>query len=147
MVVLDANILIRAVLGKRVREVIETYSSRVRFVAPDSAFAEAREHLPRILSKRKIDSAAALAVLDLLETLIGRVEVEIYGRFEASARRRLLTRDQDDWPVVAAAMAFESPIWTEDSDFFGSGMATWTTDRIELFLSEIVGPDLSTDDS
>ncbi len=24
--------------------------------------------------------------------------------------------------------------WTEDQDLFGSGVATWTTDRVELFL-------------
>src|SRR5882757_5286444 len=42
MVILDANILIRAVLGKRVREILETHSARVRFFAPDTAFAEAR---------------------------------------------------------------------------------------------------------
>jgi hypothetical protein len=26
------------------------------------------------------------------------------------------------------------PIWTEDTDFFGCGVATWTTDRVELYL-------------
>ncbi|HZC23037.1 MAG TPA: PIN domain-containing protein [Candidatus Binatia bacterium] len=29
-----------------------------------------------------------------------------------------------------------SPIWTEDADFFGAGVATWTTDRVELLLRE-----------
>jgi predicted nucleic acid-binding protein len=44
MIVLDANILIRAVLGKRVRFLIEPYSSRrVRFLAPVTAFQEARK--------------------------------------------------------------------------------------------------------
>jgi hypothetical protein len=26
------------------------------------------------------------------------------------------------------------PVWTEDRDFFGSGIATWTTDPVELHL-------------
>ncbi|WP_455227346.1 PIN domain-containing protein [Lautropia mirabilis] len=26
------------------------------------------------------------------------------------------------------------PIWTEDQDFFGTGVPTWTTDRVELYL-------------
>jgi PIN domain len=26
------------------------------------------------------------------------------------------------------------PIWTEDQDLFGSGVATWTTDRVEVYL-------------
>jgi hypothetical protein len=25
---------------------------------------------------------------------------------------------------------------TEDADFFGAGVATWTTDRVELLLNE-----------
>jgi len=28
----------------------------------------------------------------------------------------------------------QSPIWTEDQDFFGTGIATWTTDRVHLYL-------------
>jgi predicted nucleic acid-binding protein len=45
MIVLDANILIRAVLGRRVRKLLETHYKKVRFFAPDSAISEAREHL------------------------------------------------------------------------------------------------------
>jgi hypothetical protein len=26
--------------------------------------------------------------------------------------------------------------WTEDQDLFGSGVAAWTTDRVELFLRQ-----------
>jgi hypothetical protein len=35
---------------------------------------------------------------------------------------------------VAAAILLGVPIWTEDQDFFGSSVATWTTDRVELYL-------------
>jgi len=137
MVILDANILIRAVLGKRVREILETHSARIRFFAPDTAFDEAREHLPGILMKRGITPEAALAVLAELSALIGCIEAEIYRPFETAARRRLQKRDEEDWPVLATALALECPIWTEDEDFFGAGVATWTTDRVELLLREL----------
>lgn len=53
MIVLDANILIRAVLGRRVRELIDTYAAQgVRFFAPDVAFADAEKYLPPLLKKR-----------------------------------------------------------------------------------------------
>ena len=45
--VVDANILIRAVLGQRVRRLIEAYAGQVSFFVPESAFEEAEEHLPR----------------------------------------------------------------------------------------------------
>ena len=62
MIVLDANILIRAVPGKRVRDILETHLGNVRFFAPDTAFAEAQEHLPEILLRRSIDPGLALTV-------------------------------------------------------------------------------------
>jgi PIN domain len=53
MIVLDANILIRAVLGRRVRQLVEIYSAQgFRFVAPDVAFNDARKYLPPLLKKR-----------------------------------------------------------------------------------------------
>jgi predicted nucleic acid-binding protein len=44
--------------------------------------------------------------------------------------------DPDDWPIVAAALLLDLPIWTEDQDFFGSGIAIWTTDRVEIYLQQ-----------
>nr|WP_255779054.1 PIN domain-containing protein [Mycetohabitans sp. B8] len=26
-------------------------------------------------------------------------------------------------------------VWTEDADFFGTGVATWTTNRIQFYLN------------
>ncbi|MFO1350464.1 MAG: PIN domain-containing protein [Gammaproteobacteria bacterium] len=37
---------------------------------------------------------------------------------------------------MALALVLNLPIWTEDQDLFGSGVATWTTDRVELYLRE-----------
>jgi hypothetical protein len=35
---------------------------------------------------------------------------------------------------MAHCIEISSSSWTEDQDFFGSGIATWTTDRVELYL-------------
>lgn len=137
MLVLDANILIRAVLGSKVLLLLRRYPKEVEFLTPDVAFEEARQHLPQILAKRKIAIAPARETLDLLERLVQIVEAETYSPFETIARDRIGQRDEDDWPVLAAALALGCPIWTEDTDFFGCGVATWTTDRVELYLAEI----------
>ena len=53
MIVLDANILIRAVMGRRVRQLLEAYENHgIRFYAPDVAFADAEKYLPPLLAKR-----------------------------------------------------------------------------------------------
>ena len=136
MIVLDANILIRPVLGSRVLILIRKYADTAEFVAPDAVFEEAREELPSILELRKIPSAPAMAILDSLRPLVKTVAPERYVRFEQHARQRLIRRDEDDRPILATAMAMGCPIWTEDTDFFGCGVATWTTDRIEFYLAE-----------
>ncbi len=69
-IVLDANILIRAVLGKRVRELIYENVSNVKFFAPDAAYADARKYLPALLKKRGINSSAAMEVLDNLAIIV-----------------------------------------------------------------------------
>ena len=121
-IVLDANILIRAVLGKRVRE---------RIVA----CADAQKYLPELLEKRGVNSEAALTVLDALESIVQPLELGVYSGLQAAALQRIAMRDADDWPVLACAMTIACPVWTEDADFFGTGIATWTTDRVELYLA------------
>jgi predicted nucleic acid-binding protein len=133
--VLDADIVLRAVLGVRVPALIHRYAKEVEFRAPDSPFRQARARLPAILERNGIPEAAPFAALEHLATLIGNVEATQYLRFEAIARERMDRRDKDDWPILATALALGCPIWTEDTDFFGCGVATWSTDLVELFLS------------
>ncbi len=135
MLVLDANILIRAVLGLRVPYLLRKYAGQVEFLAPDTAFEEARKKLPEILERRKVPLAPAMTILDQLAGVVQTVEADTYQSFEHLARQRIARRDEDDWPILAAALALDCPIWTEDTDFFGCGVATWTTDRVELYLA------------
>jgi predicted nucleic acid-binding protein len=135
MIVLDANILIRAVMGRRVRQLLEDYASReVRFCAPDVAYADAERYLPPLLKKRGKSDADVPASLQYLRHLVEPVDREFYSVFEDQARERLRGRDEEDWPVLAAALALTCAIWTEDADFFGTGIAVWTTSRIEIYL-------------
>ena len=133
-IVLDANILIRAVLGKRVRELILENAATVKFFAPDVAYADARKYLPELLEKRGVMRDAAMAVLDGLEDVVQAIEFELYVGMQQQALQRIAIRDADDWPVLACAMTIGCPVWTKDADFFGTGVATWTTDRVELYL-------------
>lgn len=85
MPILDANILIRAVIGSKVLPLLRKYSSQVEFLAPDTAFQEAREHLPRILERRKVAFAPAMELLELVAGLVQTVEAETYSQYEAIA--------------------------------------------------------------
>jgi predicted nucleic acid-binding protein len=104
----------------------------------NSRFSEAREHLPSLLSKRGTPVQTGFAVLDSVIKVVQTAGPETYDAFERSAKRLLATRDIDDWPILATALALKCPIWTEDADFFGAGIATWTTDRVEFFLDDSI---------
>lgn len=137
MIVLDANILIRAVLGRRVRELITAYASKgVRFLAPDVAFADAAKYLPHFAKRRNKPQDDLAASLEYLKILIEPVSPDLYSTLESEARLRLRGRDEEDWPVLGTALALGCGIWTEDADFFGTGVAVWTTNRVEIFLKQ-----------
>lgn len=137
MIVLDANILIRAVLGRRVRELVETYSAKgVRFFAPDVAFDDAGKYLPQILMKKARSYIDVPSALQYLRNFIEPVPPELYFLFESEARKRLSGRDENDWKILASALGLGCPVWTEDADFFGTGIAAWTTNRIEIYLQQ-----------
>jgi len=137
MIVLDANIVIRAVLGRRVRQLIETYAAEgIRFFAPDAVFDDAEKYLPGLLKNRGKPDADVSGSLQYLRTIIEPVAPELYSVFESDARQRLRGRDENDWPVLATALGLACAVWTEDTDFFGTGIAVWTTNRIEIFLEE-----------
>ena len=130
--VLDANILIRGVLGKRVSSLIEQHYGSTNFFAPDDAFMDAEKYLPRIFKERNLDWVVGLAALNRLSEMVQCIDFDIYSDFEDRARQRI--RDAHDWPILATALALNCPVWTEDQDFFGSGVATWTTGTVSLYL-------------
>jgi len=118
-IILDANILIRAVLGNKVSSLISQYVDDVVFLSVEEAFADAEKYIPPVMEKRGASPEAiqvALEKLKQLKKFIQIVPLESFSEYEAAARYRLKDR--------------------EDKDFFGSGVPTWTSDRVELFLSD-----------
>lgn len=70
--VLDANILVRAALGKRVKNIIATYAVNAEFFAPEVAYDDAERHRPEILTRhvRADDIGDSLAYLAQLRETV-----------------------------------------------------------------------------
>jgi len=100
------------------------------------AFDEARKYISALAGRRNTDLAASHLVLDRITRIVQPVERSLYEQFEEPACARISSRDIDDWHVVAVALLLDCPVRTEDRDFFGSGVATWTTANIELYLRD-----------
>ena len=114
---------------------------RLELFLPEQMWGETRVELPRRITAfvRRISlepslgdelSAACLAAVD---ANIATLDEGIYAALEDEARERSL-RDPRDWPVVASALALNAGIWTNDNDFLGTGVATWTTDTLQRWL-------------
>ena len=72
--VLDANILIRAVFGRRVREILKFYENVVSFCSPDVCFQEARKYIPDLSERRAVDAAIGLTVLEEIARIVEPVD-------------------------------------------------------------------------
>ncbi|QYX31018.1 PIN domain-containing protein [Sphaerospermopsis torques-reginae] len=96
------------------------------------------EHLPKILKKRNIPLEPFLNAIDKLQKVVMPIDEEIYLEYEEDAKKRMEERDIKDGQIVALALALNSPIWTEDQDFFGIGIATWNTRNVEIYLEDVL---------
>ena len=85
---------------------------------------------------RRVDPVTGLLVLNQLARLVEIVDESLYEERKSSAWERMLSRDVEDWPIVATCLLLDCPVWTEDQDFFGSGIATWTTKNVEIYLRD-----------
>jgi len=137
ILVLDANIIIRAVLGERVKKFLINNIEAVDFFTPDTCIKEVEKYLPILFEKRSLSSDLALDIFSKVKPLLQVVDKSIYYERAADAQQRIKDRDFFDWPAVATALIFNCPIWTEDKDFFGVGIPTWTTDRVHVFFQSI----------
>lgn len=135
VLVLDANIIVRAVLGEKVRNCLLMHSELVDFFTPDVCINDAEKYLPGIFEKRSIPFSIAMDVFEHIKKILQVIDKSIYEERISEAQQRMKTRDLDDWPVAATALLFNCPIWTEDKDFFGVDIPVWTTDRIHLFFN------------
>ena len=81
---LDANILIRAILGKRVRSILESHAETISFL------------IPALVVKRGGDPAKAVNLLRAMTGLGTIVSLDLHADFEAEARKRRGARDPED---------------------------------------------------
>lgn len=79
LIVLDANILIHAVLGTRVREMIQAHAAPVKFFATDLSCTDARKSPAALLRKRGVDSVPAMLVLDAIKRIVHPMDMDGYG--------------------------------------------------------------------
>jgi predicted nucleic acid-binding protein len=137
--VVDTSVLVGELLRAAGRERLG--DDRLELFLPEQMWAETNVELPRRIAaltrRRELDrtvgDALASACLEAVEANVVILDTAIYTPLEDEARARTL-RDPGDWPVVASALVLSADIWTNDNDFLGTGVATWTTDTLRSWL-------------
>lgn len=120
--ILDANIMLSALLGRSFPLLLQMVERGIHLFAPEPQLAEVRKELGR----RPVSADWISAQLAKLETVVIRLPAEFFEAHEDKARSRLDERGQPDWPVVAASFETAAGIWSHDKDFFGSGTPVWS---------------------
>lgn len=139
--VVDANILIGESLRQRGQALIS--DPRLELIITEQAWSETLHELDRRI--RSIERAAQLAsqqaealraaALNTANRYVVQPPLSSFMHHERSARRRI-PRDPDDWPTIALAMEIGAAIWTQDADFLGCGLPTWTTETLLAHLED-----------
>jgi predicted nucleic acid-binding protein len=109
-IVLDANVLLSAVFGRRVRQLMDKYGERAGFYSPDACLEEAQKYVPDIATRRSIDVDLAQTMLEGVCAIVEFVDRDLYREFGDEARQRIESRDPNDWPVVATALMLDLPV-------------------------------------
>jgi predicted nucleic acid-binding protein len=138
--VLDASVLVADLLRASGR--LRPANERLELFLAEHTAGEVAHELPRRIAafavRRGLDPVLSERLASdcrvAIDTNVDLVPEAAYAPLEEEARWRS-ARDPNDWPVVAAALAVGGGIWTNDNDFLGTGIATWTTETITAWLS------------
>ena len=139
LLVVDTSVLVGDLLRLKGRKRLR--DPRLDLYLPEQMLAEAHVELPRRI-RAFSDSAGlnpderdALLMISLqaIDNNLAVVGSEIYMPFRDEAQARS-QRDPTDWPVVACALALSAAVWTNDNDFLGTGVPTWTTQTLQTWL-------------
>jgi len=124
----DANVLLAAVLGGRARLILGNTEEIEEIVTAETTFAEVEEYAVVLARKRRLPrDLLLLAVASLPVTIVER---EAYADSISEAKRRIGRRDPDDVDILALAIQFHIPVWSNDRDFEGSGVQWYATEYL-----------------
>ena len=137
--VVDTSVLVGELLRAKGRQRLG--DDRLELFLPERMWTEATVELPRRTAAfgraRRLGSEIVeeltSACLGAVQSNVAIIDEAVYAAAadEALARSR---RDPDDWPAVACALVLSAGIWTNDNDYLGTGVPTWTTETLQIWL-------------
>lgn len=127
----DANAILSAAIGGQAIRVFLAQPAP-DFLITSEVFQEVREYLPRLAEKKRLNAEEMLAIVTLLP--LRECARDVYAESIPQAERLIGDRDPDDVETLALALALKVPLWTNDRDFNGLGVTTYTTAALLALL-------------
>jgi len=123
IVVVDANILISALLGGKAHQIL--FDSRFCFITTERTTWEVKRYIPFLAKKLDLSE---LEILSAFESLpITAYQSRYYAEQLTKAHTLIAIRDAKDVDILALALATGAPLWSQDRDFEHIEEIIWVT--------------------
>jgi len=123
IVVVDANILISALLGGKSHRIL--FDSQFHFIATERTTWEVKRYIPFLARKLGL---AELEILSAFESLpITAYQSRYYSEYLPRAHTLSGGRDEKDVDILALALTAGAPLWSQDRDFEHIEEIVWIT--------------------
>jgi predicted nucleic acid-binding protein len=130
-IVVDANILISALLGGKSGQII--FYPQFDFITTERTTWEVKRYIPRLAQKLRRSELELLETFEMLP--ITAYQERDYEDLLPKAHELIDARDPKDADILALALATGAPLWSEDRDFEDIAEITWL--RTEEMLASL----------
>ncbi|MDW6025564.1 PIN domain-containing protein [Mesorhizobium sp. BAC0120] len=136
IVIVDANVILSVVLGRRSRTVFATVDASRLLATSSRAAEEIRGVLKNIPNLQPHVMEAADVLLDGIQIIDKDVYSPLMDGAAWALRHAVPSKNgsERDAHLLACAWAFDADIWSHDRDLAGSGWASWSTANLRNAL-------------
>jgi len=129
-ILIDSNILISALIKKGfTRDILTNFN--VNFLFPEQGLEEIYFYKSEIIKKSKINEKEFYVLLLRLLKYVRLIPIGIFINFKDEANKIIGHIDKTDTIFIAAALALNCPIWSDDKHFKKQK-------RVEIFTAKDV---------
>jgi len=115
-ILIDSNILISALIKKGfTRDILTNFNAN--FLFPEQGLEEIYFYKSEIIRKSKINEKEFYVLLLRLLKYVRLIPIGIFINFKDEANKIMGKIDKDDVLFIAAALALNCPIWSDDKHF------------------------------
>jgi putative PIN family toxin of toxin-antitoxin system len=127
--VIDANILISALVKAKGFTYDLIFNEKIKLYAPEYLLEEFKEHKDEILTKSKLTNEELELFLSLVSERIEFIPYSDFEKFINDATK--ITPDPDDTKYFALALKLNCPIWSNDKRLYKqNSVKIYSTDEL-----------------